>query len=83
MAVFKFAEATPMNSEKTAKNIESSAHAMMRAIVDILTPRPGRPCVAGRESGKRCACISLLKGAVHKYTPTLNNLKSAKKLSIP
>ncbi|QQK00820.1 hypothetical protein JG536_21405 [Burkholderia ambifaria] len=47
MAVFKFAEATPMNSEKSAKNIESSANAMMRVIVDILTPRPDRPGVAG------------------------------------
>ncbi|MBR8330708.1 hypothetical protein KDW69_03490 [Burkholderia ambifaria] len=47
MAGFKFVEATPMNSEKTAKNIESSANAMMRAIVDILTPRPDRPCAAG------------------------------------
>ncbi|MBR8184105.1 hypothetical protein KDW54_17025 [Burkholderia ambifaria] len=50
MTGLKFAGATPMNLEKTAKNIESSANAMMRAIVDILTPRPDRPCVAG---GKR------------------------------
>ncbi|CAI8969617.1 MULTISPECIES: hypothetical protein [Burkholderia] len=47
MAGFKFAGATPMNLEKTAKNIESSANAMMRTIVDILTSRPDRPCVAG------------------------------------
>jgi hypothetical protein len=59
------------------------AEATMHAGINILSARRHRPPASRLKRGGLHAGISSVKGFAHKCNPTLNYLKSPKKLSIP